>query len=606
MATAADFHPSELLELNVFVTHHVEDVRDQHGLASFRQPGPSDAKQSTAVRASSSTSTLPHIGPAAFTASRAEHQMTFRQGMRKYPKAIAWAVGISLAIIMEGYDTALVTSLYAFDTFQKTYGVPDGAGQYQISPKWQASISNGAVVSSIFGLFANGILTDRFGYRKTMGGALLVLGLFLFLPFFAFNIQTLLAGQILCGLPWGVFSTLTTTYAAEVMPLNLRGYVTSNINLCWLLGQLCALGVVRGVGNVQSSWSFRTPFGLQWFWILLLLVITWYAPESPWSLVRRLRPEDARKALHRLANGVPDSEIDNIVAMMEHTEHVEDLAARKLNQHHRVDIELNRESARIEQMSTNARVGGFVAQVPYAACFRGSNLRRTEIACMVFMTQNMSGLPIIGYAPYLFRRLNFSQEHSFDITLGMQGLAILGAFVSLLLLKYVQRRRLLYLIGLACCFVLLSIAGIVSCLPESQATLWTVVSLILLFIFVFDATIGPLTYAIIPELPSNRLRVKTVVLARVAYSVNSIVTNVLIQRMLNPLAFNWRGKACFFCAGMNAVCWVYCWFRLPEIRGLNTHELDVLFEKKASARKFRTFEEMLRKSGYYSVTMTPS
>jgi MFS transporter, SP family, general alpha glucoside:H+ symporter len=606
MATNADPHPSELLELNAFVTHHVEDVRDQHGHGSFSEPSQSDAKQSTAIRASSSASTLPHISPAAFTASRAEHQMTFRQGLRRYPKAIGWAVGISLAIIMEGYDTALVTSFYAFDEFQKAYGVPDGAGQYQISPKWQASISNGAVVGSIFGLFANGILTDRFGYRKTMGGALVVLGLFLFLPFFAFNIQTLLAGQILCGLPWGVFSTLTTTYAAEVMPLNLRGYVTSNINLCWLLGQLCALGVVRSLESVQSTWSFRTPFGLQWFWILLLLVITWFAPESPWSLVRRLKSENARQSLHRLANGVPDSEIDNILAMMEHTENVEEHAARKLNQRHRVHDQWERGTTETDQLSNKARIRQYLARIPYADCFRGSNLRRTEIACMVFMTQNMSGLPIIGYAPYLFRRLNFSQEHSFDITLGMQGLAILGAFVSLLLLKYVQRRRLLYLTGLACCFVLLGVAGIVSCLQETPATLWTVVSLILLFIFVFDATIGPLTYAIIPELPSNRLRVKTVVLARVAYSVNSIVTNVLIQRMLNPLAFNWRGKACFFCAGMNAVCWVYCWYRLPETKGLNTHELDVLFEKRAPARKFRAFEVMLRSSGYYSITETSS
>ena len=85
---------------------------------------------------------------------------------------------------------------------------------------------------------------------------------FIFLSFFAFNIQTLLAGQILCGLSWGIFSTLTTTYAAEVMPLNLRGYLTANVNLCWLLGQIIALGTLRGLLHVKSEWSYRIPFGL--------------------------------------------------------------------------------------------------------------------------------------------------------------------------------------------------------------------------------------------------------------------------------------------------------------------------------------------------------
>ena len=35
----------------------------------------------------------------------------------------------------------------------------------------------------------------------------------------------------------GVFQTLSTTYAAEVMPVALRAYLTSNVNMCWLIGQ---------------------------------------------------------------------------------------------------------------------------------------------------------------------------------------------------------------------------------------------------------------------------------------------------------------------------------------------------------------------------------
>lgn len=584
-------HPSELLEfasLPANPSHHLREhstLNDNKTIStrSIREDSiaiEDDERNGEIRRLDSWHSGFPAINTAALAANQREHRMSFRTGLKIYPKAITWAAIISLAIIMEGYDTALVTSFYAFDEFQRQYGIPDKTGQYQITTKWQASLSNGSTAGSIIGLFANGIVSEIIGYRRTMIGSLIILGAFIFLPFFAFNIQTLLAGQILCGLPWGVFSTLSATYSAEVVPLNLRGYLTSNINLCWLIGQLAALGILRGLVGMRSAWSFRIPFGLQWVWILIVLIPTCFAPESPWWLVRHGKQEEAKKVLLRLTRTTSSWELDNTIAMMEHTERIEEYSSAK-----------NKKSK-----------SSYFSDTSYAACFRGPNLRRTEIACMVFMTQNMCGLPIIGYAAYLYKQMGFDERHSFDITLGMQGLGILGALVSLVLLKYFGRRRTLYLTGLGILFLTLVTAGAVSCLRESRTTLWVTAALIMVVIFIFDATIGPLTYCLVAELPSNRLRVKTVVLARVAYNINSAITNVFIQRMLNPLAWNWRGKACFFCAFLNFLCFVYCFFRLPETRGLNFHELDILFEKRADARKFSIFQSILEKNGYYSLT----
>jgi MFS transporter, SP family, general alpha glucoside:H+ symporter len=64
-----------------------------------------------------------------------------------------------------------------------------------------------------------------------MAGSLVLMIVFIFIPFFAQNIQTLLAGGILQGIPWGVFQTLTTTYAAEICPVALRAYLTTYVNL---------------------------------------------------------------------------------------------------------------------------------------------------------------------------------------------------------------------------------------------------------------------------------------------------------------------------------------------------------------------------------------
>lgn len=237
----------------------------------------------------------------------------------------------------------------------------------------------------------------------------------------------------------------------------------------------------------------------------------------------------------------------------------------------------------------------------YFDCFRGTDLRRTEITCMVWITQALSGLSLTGYAAYFYEQAGFSTERSFDLAVGMYGLAIVGCLLSWVWMRRIGRRTL-YLAGLAGCFVILLAAGIVATRPESTSKGWALGSLIIVLTFVWDSTIGPVCYALVAEIPSTRLRVKTVVLARVAYNLISLATNALTARSLNPSAWNWGGKSCFLWAGTTLLCLVWCYFRLPEPKGLTYMELDILFEKRAEARKFRQFQVNLAETGYFSLT----
>ena len=47
-------------------------------------------------------------------ATEREHNMTVRQALRLYPKAVMFSLIFSTAIIMEGYDGALLGSFYGF------------------------------------------------------------------------------------------------------------------------------------------------------------------------------------------------------------------------------------------------------------------------------------------------------------------------------------------------------------------------------------------------------------------------------------------------------------------------------------------------------------
>jgi SP family general alpha glucoside:H+ symporter-like MFS transporter len=61
-------------------------------------------------------------------------------------------------------------------------------------------------------------------------------------------------------------------------------------------------------------------------------------------------------------------------------------------------------------------------------------------------------------------------------------------------------------------------------------------------------------YAIVGEVPSTRLRGKTVGLARNLYNVAGLVGGIINTYSVNPDAWNWKGRAAFFWVSHNPLC----------------------------------------------------
>jgi MFS transporter, SP family, general alpha glucoside:H+ symporter len=208
-----DKHPSEYLEFATLPSsiHHGGRVQPLKATAEHEAESPQNVTQSNDDLFRGLSEAIPNLrrlSIEARAAAKAEHKMGFVEGCRTYPKAIFWSVMLSLTIVMEGFDLTLINSFFAFPVFRRHYGqahLIDGTEQYQITPPWQSGLTNAAVTGEIIGLMLNGYLTDRFGYHRTMVITLIWMSLFVFLAFFAVNIQMLLAAQVLCGLPWGIF-----------------------------------------------------------------------------------------------------------------------------------------------------------------------------------------------------------------------------------------------------------------------------------------------------------------------------------------------------------------------------------------------------------------
>lgn len=66
----------------------------------------------------------------ASAATALEHELTLRDALRLYPKAIFFSLVFSMAIIMEGYDMALIGSFYGYESYVPCPGL-----------KWRGSLT---------------------------------------------------------------------------------------------------------------------------------------------------------------------------------------------------------------------------------------------------------------------------------------------------------------------------------------------------------------------------------------------------------------------------------------------------------------------------------
>jgi SP family general alpha glucoside:H+ symporter-like MFS transporter len=83
-----------------------------------------------------------------------------------------------------------------------------------------------------------------------------------------------------------------------------------------------------------------------------LFLVAYFAPESPWNAVRRGKIDEARHSLMRLATASADKEaaVEASLAYIRHT-------------------------TELEKAETQG--------ASFWECFKGTNLRRTEIVCIV-------------------------------------------------------------------------------------------------------------------------------------------------------------------------------------------------------------------------------
>lgn len=293
------------------------------------------------------------------TAGRA-HALSYWQTLRKDPKLLFWIGVMIWTLITRGFENQSSGSIISIPDFKKRFGVQDATGQYFVETTWQSALNGGANGAAIIGAFLASYTADIFGVKPVIL-AFAVLNLAsVGIEFGTVNIGMFLAGKLLNFVAIGAFLNLCTAYVADVSPLAIRASCIGFCNLAQCIGPFISAIMSNSTSTWNNTWSWKALIVAQWGFCGVSFVALWFLPESPTFLVRTKQLDRARKSLERLYTDPLDAE------------------------------------GHLELTQATIAAAETQAEVSYMECFRGTNLRRTLIAILVFQSEAFSGLGFIG------------------------------------------------------------------------------------------------------------------------------------------------------------------------------------------------------------------
>ncbi|OXC83578.1 MFS transporter, SP family, general alpha glucoside:H+ symporter [Cryptococcus neoformans AD1-7a] len=407
----------------------------------------------------------------AVEAENAEHSMTVLEAVKAYPMACFWAFVMSFTIIMESYDVFLIGNFVALPAFKDRFGILDETtGDYVIATKWQSALQMSGQLGALIGVFLAGPLTSRIGYRWATLVGLMLMNATIFVSFFANSLPLFFTGQLLEGIPWGIFIANAPAYCSEIVPMRLRAPATQVLQMFWAIGSIVVGAVTYRYNTRADTAAYKIPIALQWMFPTPLAILMFLAPESPWWLVRKGRLDQAARSVERLGR---KSRLNagEVVAMMRRV------------------VEL--------EASTSAP--------SYIELFRKTDLRRTLIVCGIYGAQNLAGNLIANQAVYFFEQAGMTTNLAFALGLITSALQMVFVMGSWFLTTYFGRRTL-YLWGTGVNTALLIALGVAASCGTSTAASYAQASLGLIISVLFTFAAAPVSWVVIGETSAIRLR----------------------------------------------------------------------------------------------------
>ncbi|KAM5347349.1 hypothetical protein ACJ41O_010354 [Fusarium nematophilum] len=480
-----------------------------------------------------------------------EHNRTWAQTLRKDPRLLFW-IGVMLwTLIVRGFEAGASGAVLSIPVFRRKFGVAMD-GTYFIATKWQSAISGGPHGAAIAGAWIASFLSDRYGTKPIILSAAILNIASVGVEFGATSLAMFFGGKMMNFVAIGALLNLCTAYVADVSPLAIRATAIGFCNLSQCIGPFVAAIMSNFTAKWDTDWAWQALVAAQWGFAGVALVGQVFMPESPVYLVRMGKMAAAQKSLERLYSDPQDAK------------------------GHLQRIQITLEEAELSNTGS------------YMDCFRGTNLRRTLIAIMVFLSEPMSGLGFVGsYGALMYQFLGISDKKAFEIKIGAQVLSVTGATIAFLMADWWGRRPMYMLGCTSLCLLMLCMA--ISGSFQTTAAVTASVGFYTMFNFFYNVGVGSTVYALAGELPTSVLRAKSLAISISISSAFNTMWSFVAPYMFNPDYANLKAKIGYVFGAFMFIFAVLAFFCVPETRRRTYEELDELFMKQVPTREFRTY-----------------
>lgn len=477
-----------------------------------------------------------------------------------------------------GYDTGVMGSVLAMDSFKKDFGLPTSSSGFADSANAQVSsnvvslLTAGCFFGSIFAAFLN----DRIGRRYS-----LMIFATVFLIGAAIQVGShhaigqIYGGRVIAGLGIGGMSSITPVFVSENCPPAQRGRIAGLFQEFLVIGSTFAYwldyGVALRVPEGTSQW--RIPVAIQLIPGGLMLVGLFFLKESPRWLMKQGRRGEALKSLAYIRNESEDNE--------------------------EVQREIAEIYAAIEEET--AQTEG----VTWKECLQKSNRYRFFLGFVIMFWQQFSGTNSIGYyAPQIFESIGVSSTNSSLFATGVYGTVKVVATAIFLLIGIDRWGRKWSMVGGAAWMAsMMFIIGAVlathppnpdstSVSPASTA----MVAMIYLYVIGYSFSWGPTPWVYIGEIFPTRLRAYGVGLGAASQWLFNFVITEVTPRAINSIG--WRTFLMFaiFCTAMGIFVAIF----VKETKGRTLEDMDLIFGAVDEVQRQADVEHTLHKNDIHA------
>ncbi|CCE62062.1 hypothetical protein TPHA_0B03900 [Tetrapisispora phaffii CBS 4417] len=474
-----------------------------------------------------------------------------------------------LSGLMFGFDISSMSSMIGTEGYIEYFGTPDSTTQGGITASMAAGSLGGALVSPKF--------SDAFGRRVSLHlcAAFWIIGAIIQCA--SQNVGMLVAGRVISGIGIGFGSSTAPVYCSEVSPPKIRGTIAGIFQFSVTLGIMILFYIGYGCHFIQSDAAFRVTWGLQLVPGVILLIFTFFLPESPRWLATHDRFDEAKFVVAKVgAKG--------------------DI--------HDPEVKLQCQEIR-EQALIDKEADAFT----YFDLFRKKTIRKTIVGMSAQMWQQLCGMNVMMYyIVYIFQMAGYSGN-----TLLVSGsiqyvLNVVMTIPALFLVDKVGRRPILIIGGIFMFSWLFAVAGLLATysvpapngfngddtvrirIPDSEpAAAKGVIACCYLFVCSFAPTWGIGIWIYCSEIFNNVERAKGSALSA---SVNWAFNFALA--MFVPSAFkNITWKTYIIFGVFSVALTIQTFLMFPETKGKTLEEIDMMWAANIPAWKTASFEPVL-------------